>query len=461
MFKKRILLRISLLIFCLHFFTNLSFAQIQNVAEKPVVIVFQAQRNGDFLAEPGNIPVEFLRRVGRAINKNWPSDKNVLKAASVFDANKLGDDDLLKPVRFSLLTEKQQKEYERLFNRYASDADELLNDIEPGKESIFIRFAGETGVLSKIFEKFLQNEKFASSLKQRQKFKLEHQIIPFLQAADYVTGAMVLSLSGLEFRLRAHSIEGNLASSQNKHQLSIGNFINPESLMAFAQIHPIENPEEIIRQLNAMPQSAALVKTIASAGLDMKKDLISNSARESIFYLNLNPTGENGIPDARFVAPVPDISKLKTNLDKLQNLCSQVGVFVKQFEGKKPTIRLSYFMFPQYGIFAGLEDNFLVLATSKENLLQEMSFIAKVKAGKKEGEQIQQNLKSYWRIGFEDFNLQLQKFLQSPVMVNQGVPPIPNLTFLKDLKDLKILTKLSPEKLDFTIILPIKEKSYN
>jgi hypothetical protein len=439
--------------------TGISFAG--NANENPVVLIFQAQRNGDFLSEPGNVPVEFLRRVGRAINNILPIDQSVFKAASVFDPGKLGDNDLLKPVNFNLLSKEQQKEFERLFNRYASDADVLLNDIKPGKESIFVRFAGETRVLANIFEKFLKNEKFAGKLKDRQKFKLEHQIIPFLQTADYITGAMVLSLSGLEFRLRAHSIEGNLANSQNNHQLRIGNFINPESLMAFAQIHPVENPDDIIKQLNTMPQTAALVKTIASAGLDLKKDLISNSARESIFYLNLNPTGENGIPDARFVAPVPDITKLKTNLKKLEKLCSQVGVFVKKFKGKKPTIRLSYFMFPQYGIFAGLQENFLVLATSKENLLEEMEFLAKVKAGKTKGEQIQANLKSYWRIGFEGFNLQLQKFLQSPVMVKQGIPPIPNLTFMEDLKDLKIFTRLSPEKLDFTIILPIKEKSYN
>ena len=461
MFNKRVLLRISLIIFCSLFLTNCSFAQSADNEEKPVVMIFQAQRNGDFLSEPGNNPIEFLRRIGRAINKLWPADKAVLKAASVFDAEKLGDDDLLKPVKFSLLNEIQKKEYERLFNRYASDADGLLNEIKPGKKSIFVRFAGETEILSKIFEKFLHNEKFANKIKERQRFKLEHQIIPFLQAADYVTGAMVISLSGLEFRIRAHSIEGNLASPQNKHQLTIGNFINPDSLMAFAQIHPVEDPELIIEQLNTMPQTASLVKTIASAGLDLKKDLISNSARESIFYLNLNPTGENGIPDARFVAPVPDVKQLRENLTKLQNLCSQIGIFVKQFEGKKATIRLSYFMFPQYGIFAGLQDNFLVLATSKENLLKEMDFISEVKDGKNKGEKIQPNLKSYWRIGFEDFNLQLQKFLQSPLMVKQGIPPIPNLTFLNDLNNLKILTRLSPEKLDFTIILPIKEKSYN
>jgi hypothetical protein len=86
-----------------------------------------------------------------------------------------------------------------------------------------------------------------------------------------------------------------------------------------------------------------------------------------------------------------------------------------------------------------------------------MEFIKAVKSGKAEGEKIDDNLQRYWRVSFEDFNLQLQKFLQSPLMVSKGVPPITNLTMLDDLNDLKILTRLQPSSLDFSVFLPVKE----
>jgi hypothetical protein len=425
--------------------------------DESVIMVYQAERKGSFLSEPGNVPIEFLRRVGRALNKTWPIDLANISAASIFEYNKVGKPDFLKPRKLAELNKEQKKTANELLGRYSSDAEELLQEIKPGEKCILMRAAAETEPLVEIFKEISDGKKFPGVIKQDQVYKVKNQLIPLLESSDYIICAAVLSEDGFEARLRIKSLDGKLANPAINHSLTIGKMINPDSLMAFAQTHPIENPAEVMAELMQMPQTESIKNMIASAGMDMEKDLIANGARESILYFNFEPTGEGGIPDVRFIAPIPDVKKLRSNLENLKQLCMQLGIFVKPIEQKFPLVRLSYFLFPQYGVYAGLIDEFLALATSDENLVKEMEFIKAVKSGKAEGEKIDDNLQRYWRVSFEDFNLQLQKFLQSPLMVSKGVPPITNLTMLDDLNDLKILTRLQPSSLDFSVFLPVKE----
>lgn len=439
--------------FCLALTT--AAAEKVQLGEKPVVMAISAERRGNFLLEPGNVPIEFLRRVGREINKNWPAGKASFQAASIFSLAEIKNKDFLKPRPFIDLSSEQKKDAQALLDRYSSEARNLLEEIKPEKNCFYFYLAAETDAFGEALARLAENDQSAGKLKPAQVSKIKDQLLPVLQASDYIIGAAALSSNGFEARLRICSNEKKLANPKIDHSLSVASFLNPSSLMVFAQTHAIEDPAELMKRMQSIPQTATVVSMVASAGLDFEKDILANSAHESILYLNLEPDEESGVPDIRFVAPVPDMQKLKGNLDKFKTLCMQTGIFIKP--GEENFVRLSHFMFPQYGVFAGLFDRFLILASSQRGLEAERDFLKQASEGKAQREEIDQGLQRYWRISFADFNLQLQKLLQSPLLVDKGIPPVPNLNFLDDLEDLLILTRLKPEYIDFSILLPIKE----
>ncbi len=425
---------------------------------KPKVLVaYKAERKGNFLHEPGNVPVEFLRRIGRALNKSWPLSDKTLEAASVFNVNHIGKNKFLKPTPFYKLAEQNQKDARQLFEKYANEAIALLEEIPEEEEYIIARAVADARPIENILTKLINGEHKQNYFKAEQLERVKYQLLPILESSDYIIGAAILSSRGFKAKIRVKSNENKLANAKVDHSISIAEFINPDSLMAFAQTHPIEDAAQTMKELNKFPQTASVLSMMKNVGIDMEKDILTNSARESIFYVNLSPTGEGGIPDFRFVAPVPDMEKMKSLLPKLKELCSQTGIFVKPLEEKFNIVRLSYFMFPQYGVYASIFDKFLVLASGQDNLIKEMNFLQSVKLKKAKTEAVEKNLQKYWRISFDDFNLQLQRFLQSPLMADKGIPPVSNLTLLDDLTHLKLLTRLKPDRIDFSIILPIKK----
>jgi ribosomal protein S8 len=363
----------------------------------------------------------------------------------------------MKPIPFFKLAEQNQKDARQLFEKYANEAISLLDEIPAENEYIIARAVADTRPIENILTKIINGELKQNYFKAEQLQQIKYQLLPILESSDYIIGAAILSNQGFEAKIRINSNDNKLANAKVDHTISIAEFINPDSLMAFAQTHPIEDAAQTMKELNKFPQTASVLSMMKNVGIDMEKDILSNSARESIFYVNLDPTGEGGTPDLRFVAPVPDMKKMTSLLPRLKELCGQTGIFVKPVEDKFNLVRLSYFMFPQYGVYASLFDNFLVLASGQKNLIKEINFLQSVKSQKAQSETVEKNLQKYWRISFDDFNLQLQRFLQSPLMADKGIPPVSNLTLLDNLAHLKILTRLKPDRIEFSIILPIKK----
>ncbi len=451
--KTMLLLAFSLL------YTVCLAAAGQSKEEKPVVVAFQLERLGGFLAEPGNYQYEALRRLGRAINKDWPVNSTVFKAASVFDADAIATPDFLKPMPATSLTTGQLDHTDELLNGYADNFARLVAECKPASEAIIIKVACESSNMQEIVNQIIKHPKTAGKLQPQQLYRMENQVLPLLQASDYLVGAAVISANGFFGRFNVVSNAGNLGSSNIEHNLTIGDFINENSLMFFAQTHPIEDPGEAMKNIKAVPQSEAVLQMVASAGLDFEKDLLANAARESILYVNLDPTGDGGLPDVRFAAPVPEIDKLRSNLEKLKTLCMQTGIFTQVMEDNKISlVKLSYFMFPQISVYAGLAENFLVLATGRKNLVDEISHILNVKAGKAKGAKIVKDLKRLWKVRFADFNNQLQRFLQSPLLRDKGIPPVSNLKFLEDFSELEIITTAAPKLIEFKLDLPITKQ---
>ncbi|MBU1107457.1 MAG: hypothetical protein KKB51_12375 [Candidatus Riflebacteria bacterium] len=423
--------------------------------ELPVVIAYQIDREAKFLSEPGNNPVEILRRLGRSLNTQWQADKVSLQAASLFDVSKIGGPEFLRPTADIQLTAAQNKTASDMLKRYQNVLQELVDSCKPASQALVIRAICESSTLKKALAKPIENtDKSISESAAIERAQAE--LMPILDASDYLAAALVISGNGCFGKLKIISEKEQLANDKIAHDISIGQFINEESLMFFCQTHPIDNPAEAFKQLLAIPQSATVIGMVASAGLDFEKDILANTARESILYINLEPSGDGGIPDVRFVAPVPDIEKLRGNLDKFKTLCQQTGIFTSPLAGEFPMVKLSYFMLPQAAVYVGLSGKFLVIAASQKNLLNELVHIKNVETNVKAGQASPEKLKRFWRIRTSDFNLQLQKLLQSPMLISQGIPPITNLTFLDDIENLILKSRATPASIEFSLEIPLR-----
>lgn len=115
-------------------------------------------------------------------------------------------------------------------------------------------------------------------------------------------------------------------------------------------------------------------------------------------------------------------------------------------------------MFPNFGVFTGLVDNLLVIATDYDNLIKEMNHVSIIKNTRNiKTKNTLGQYKKYVRINFEDFNTQLQKLLQSPLLQNKGIPPLPNFSFLNDLTNLTGTFEINSSEAIIRLDIPIKQ----
>ncbi len=430
----------------------------KNKPSAPVILAYQIERTGDFLLEPGNNPIEILRRFARLINQNWPTGKKILTAASLLDFSTIGKQDFLKPVFATQLSKQQQEKTNLLIKSNSEDLDKILAECFPAKEGLTLKVAFDVETIAQKLRELTAAKKAPGKLSEQQLTNIKDQFLPLINRAEQILLAGSISMNGIFVRAIIKSKNGGLYDEKTKHDLSVSNIANHRHLMLFAQTFPIEDPDNALKKLHSMPQTASVLQMVASAGLDFKKDILANAARESILYVNLEPKGIHGWPDIRFVAPVPDAERLRDNLPKFKTLCNQTGIFARPGEENGiPLVELSYFMFPDKPVYAGLLNNYLIIATSKDAIGDEGTFIAKAMdkgaASKKE----LNGFKRYWRVKTDNLNFQLQRFLQSPLLRDKGIPPISNLTLFDDLGDLEVYSTSEPEQIGFYLDLPIKK----
>lgn len=435
-------------------------AEPQNDFE--IMAAFRVLRTKDFLKEPGNCQTEILRRFGRSLNRQLESDDCLY--ASVFDKNKINDPNFLRPIAQDMLTKAQKQKAKELLDLYKPQLIELANSCMPASESLIITAAAKSAGIRGCLERqiaFLNTKAAEQNAQPRvieQIKKLQTETLPVFEASDYAAGALVVSENGCFGRLDVVSSSASLLSKAASHDISIGGYINDKHLMSFCQTHPIENPSEAYKQIAAMPQAAMVLNMLASAGLNLEKDILSNAARESILYVNLEPKSQNGPPEIIAVLPVPNVKKLIDDLPKYKKLCLLSGVFVQNDAETPDIVRLSHFINPKIGIYAGLENNLLIIAAYKSSVISEKQHIARVNAASIKPFKLERGLKRYWQIHTDDFNRQLQIMLQSKFLQNKGIPPISNLTFLSDMQTVVVTTHLSPQRLSFRINLPLRKK---
>lgn len=422
--------------------------------ELPVVIAYQIERAENFLNEPGNNPVEILRRLGRSLNSQWTANQTSLLAASLFDSAGIGGPDFLRPLPDTQLSSEQKKAAANMLKKYESAIQKLVDECKPASQAIVIRAICENLSLRQALAQPPAKTSVKSD-KINALARAKKELLPILEASDYLAGALVISANGCFGKLKVISEKGLLKTDKIEHDITIGKYINHDALMFFCQTHPLENPAQAFKELAAVPQSATVISMVASAGIDFEKDILANTARESILYVNLEPSGDGGIPDIRFVAPVPDIDRLRGNLDKFKQLCQQTGIFVNVIESEFPMVKLSYFMLPQAAVYVGLYGRFLVIATAQQNLASELTHLKNVDADSEKAVELPEKLKRFWKIRTDDFNSQLQRLLQSPVLASQGIPPVTNLTFFEDIEYFVLKSSASASEIEFSLEIPL------
>ena len=115
-------------------------------------------------------------------------------------------------------------------------------------------------------------------------------------------------------------------------------------------------------------------------------------------------------------------------------------------------------MLPQAAVYAGLYGRFLVIATAQQNLASELTHLKNVDAGSQKAVELPEKLKRFWKIRTDDFNSQLQRLLQSPVLASQGIPPITNLTFFEDIEYFVLKSSASSSEIEFSLEIPLAPK---
>jgi hypothetical protein len=238
----------------------------------------------------------------------------------------------------------------------------------------------------------------------------------------------------------------------------LSRFLDPTALFNFYQVQKSPDIAEALADLRQVPQTAIVEGYLASAGLSFERDILPLSAEELAVIGNLEPSGEGGLPDLRLLGVVKDPAKLISIAPALKQLAVSLGVFIEISHDPIFSAKVKYFLLPQVSLHVSLVENILILTTGKPQLVETAKRISGIKHQGHPPTTIPPGLQRYWKIRFHDFNEQLQKLLQSPVLADKGIPPITNLTVLQELGDLLVTSKTQEDRVVISVSLPFSTK---
>ncbi len=225
--------------------------------------------------------------------------------------------------------------------------------------------------------------------------------------------------------------------------------------MSFGQVHVLPSPQILIQHLKAIPQLTIIENFLKNAGLDLERDILPAQAVDSLVSIDLDPTGDGGLPDIRVMAKFADPMKVVAILPGLAKLCVDLGIYVAPQTEAPKGVKLSYFLVPTFALHLAMTDGHALAATSRANLVSLYQRMQDVTTGKQPAYKVPDGAHRYWRIRFKNLNEQIQRFLQSPLLAGKGIPPIPNLNMMEELGDFEMTTRVKPEYLEVRFSLPI------
>ena len=443
--------------------------EIIPAVDKEICISTKGENTTSLFSNPGNNPIEILRRIGRLISPLWPREQNTFIAGTVFFEKFVGTPNFVKSFSTQNLSPRQQEFCKNQLDSHEKMFEDLLKDFNTASTSIKIKSVFNLDAICNSFTKVVEaplNASSSISLSDLEKIKT--YTLPILGMIKELYTVSSISEQGIYSQTFIETKENeSLSKLVSLNKLTIKKYIDEKPLIVLAQTHRIENTSETMKGLMEIPNMTFINQMVASAGLDFEKDILSNYAQESIIYINLTPTGEFQIPDIRWVALVPQVEKLVSILPKLKNLCVQAGILIAYEKSKledASIIKLSHSMMPQYGVYAALQDRFCLLSATQEGAVEALKHLKSLSGNGLSENSISEKINDsnfYCRIKTSELNEQLQLFLQSPLMANQGIPPISNLTIFNDTKDIELCTIATDKIAKIIFSIPFVKKEGN
>ncbi len=444
------------------------FIDILSTGKHPITVATKVEDSSKIIKNPGNCPIEFLRRIGRAFSKYWPENKTSFLTATIIFKEHIGKPDFIRNLPEENLSESQIEAANSLINSHSEKFKQSEADFNPPSEAISMRFVVDVSEIQKNLKELLEEKEPQNTDKKipviplNEKDKIKEDILPVIEAFSDFYGLLSISEKGIFGRVNGYCEKGNLDQITSIKPLSLDEYIDEEPLIILAQTHSNQEPAMVMKKLESIPNMKVINQLVASAGLDFEKDLlVNNYALESILYVNLTPTGEKMIPDVRLVTMLPKMEHLVSIIPNLKKLCMNTGVFITNLESTikdVDIVRLNHFLLSDYGIYISIIDKFCVISSTQEGHIKALSFL-NTPSKRVKNEKVK-DCNFYFRIKTSDLNIQLQQFLQSPLLRDKGIPPLTNMTFLKEMDDVVIKSKMNNKdiKIDLNIPFSIKEK---
>lgn len=424
----------------------------------------ELQKNGDFLDVLPQHPREVLRRIGKKLQPFLGQFTTpTLEFAGFTPDGNTTQSPFGEPARASNWNDRQRTLVKALNTRAAPFVEDLEREIGQRPSGIHLRFAADPKSWLEPLLKLAEKAEHSNQLRPNQLLNLRTKLLPLLETADLIVAAATLSDAGLDFIVRAL---GSKEFSQSvteaytpERTLSCSRFLDERRLMNLSQVHVLPSTQVLAQHLKAMPQLSIIDNFLKNAGLDLEKDIFPAQAVDSLVSIDLEPTGDGGLPDIRVIAKFADPMKVAAILPGLSKLCTNLGIYVAPQTETPAGVKLSYFLVPTFGLHLAMIDGHALLATSRANLTSLYQRMQEVTTGKQPPFKVPEGAHRYWRLCFKNLNEQIQRFLQSPLLAGRGIPPIPNLNMLEELGDFEMTTRMKPEYLEVRFSLPIAKKS--
>ncbi|MBF0547868.1 MAG: hypothetical protein HQM08_25745 [Candidatus Riflebacteria bacterium] len=424
-------------------------------------LAFYLTRQGQFLSDPEKEANGVLKKIGKAISEVSDLSGKDLIAYAAFITTLDMDKTSSNPfVPIEKWTDSQKQRVNELMDSNKDILEKIATKVSIPQVGYYFKGIVDPIKLSKLIEDLIANPPQKLKIKPAQLSKIRDRLLPLLSIAKRAVLAGSFSEKGITFQLEFLTSEETqklLEMLKTVGNFTFSKFIDSEALFSAAQIQNSLPPAEAMEQLSQIPQTEIVKNMLASSGLDLEKDILPTATQETVFSMNLSPKGEGGFPDARIIAKVATPSALLELLPKLKDFATKCGFFVSTEDYKGVlTARLSFFLLPTLRICVALEDNLLYIATGRDVLVSEIERVKNILSGKKDAFKIPEGVQRYYRFAIPLLNAQLQEILQSPLLANKGIPPIPNMDNAENFGVSTLQTRVVDQAVELIVEIPFK-----
>ncbi|RCK79868.1 MAG: hypothetical protein OZSIB_4022 [Candidatus Ozemobacter sibiricus] len=234
-------------------------------------------------------------------------------------------------------------------------------------------------------------------------------------------------------------------------------YLDPQALMAVSLPQGREQPKELMPSREDSPGWRMFEKYLQDVGLDFARDLLPCLAGDLTFTLDLEPIGEQLLPDLRLIVCLRDPAGLERHGPALRQLAQNLGIFVASSTEDPEAWKLSYFLRPDLPVHGKRLGRLFLLANGAEGLRRLAERIRQVDTGAVPPFTAPDAVNTVFRLHLGRVNAAVQRFAQSPA--GRGLPPLPNFPTLEELGTLQIFGTAQADRILVEVELPIASGS--